>query len=621
MRSLLRWFKSSCFTLTLSMACFLAPAQVAQAVTIYVNNAIATGGNGSTWNTAFKYLQDALAYAGIATNNVTEIWVAKSLLTPPTPYRPDQTNASPAGSNVRSETFSLVSGVKVIGGAIAGEATLVNREKDGKNTILTGEIGNSSLLTDNSYHVVTTTGTTNPPMTPFNTFLDGFTVTSGYGQITGTSSSNGGAGIFCQNDGNARFVNCLITNNFAGVSLAQLTEEDVEALAPSSPHGAGVQANTCSPVFVGCTIKGNQPITNWYMYGGGFAAVNGGTPELIACTLQGNKATRGGGVAAKYGSGIIMTNCLIIQNTLVNTLNAGPFYYGGGVGTDRSSAAIFIKNCTFALNNAITDGGGYAQWDNSNSVSRVVYNCIFWQNTKATSTNNQIFLNTSGNALEVKWSDVQGGQAGITGGGSLTYADNQDVDPQFVDPDGFDNISGTLDDNFRLPYNSLCIDDGDKTLCPPDDYDINSNGNFTEETPDRDRLLRVRQNNVEQGAYESHQFNGCCGDANSNNVVDIDDLVLVITGWGNPSLGDVATSSNSCVSNGFTNMDDLVAVITHWGNCPNFTGPPVDGIPTSFQDCWNKCSASFEAGSSEWHECMDACILLLCRLGYTQYCP
>jgi hypothetical protein len=54
----------------------------------------------------------------------------------------------------------------------------------------------------------------------------------------------------------------------------------------------------------------------------------------------------------------------------------------------------------------------------------------------------------------------------------------------------------------------------------------------------------------------------CIGDANTNGVVDIDDLVLVITHWAQSGpIGDINT-------NGVVDIDDLVLVITHWGACP-----------------------------------------------------
>ena len=58
-------------------------------------------------------------------------------------------------------------------------------------------------------------------------------------------------------------------------------------------------------------------------------------------------------------------------------------------------------------------------------------------------------------------------------------------------------------------------------------------------------------------------FAMCAADATGNGVVNIDDLVLVITHWG-------ATGSDPADVNGdhVVNIDDLVAVITAWGNCP-----------------------------------------------------
>jgi hypothetical protein len=53
----------------------------------------------------------------------------------------------------------------------------------------------------------------------------------------------------------------------------------------------------------------------------------------------------------------------------------------------------------------------------------------------------------------------------------------------------------------------------------------------------------------------------CAADANHNNVVDIDDLVMVITTWG-------ATHGPSDINHdNIVNIDDLVMVITHWGPC------------------------------------------------------
>jgi hypothetical protein len=53
---------------------------------------------------------------------------------------------------------------------------------------------------------------------------------------------------------------------------------------------------------------------------------------------------------------------------------------------------------------------------------------------------------------------------GLTG--SLGGVGNIGADPLFVDADGEDNLSGTLDDNLRLQRTSPCIDAGDNAAVP-----------------------------------------------------------------------------------------------------------------------------------------------------------
>ena len=46
---------------------------------------------------------------------------------------------------------------------------------------------------------------------------------------------------------------------------------------------------------------------------------------------------------------------------------------------------------------------------------------------------------------------------------------NSDADPLFQDPDGADNVPGTLDDNFHLSQSSPCVDSGTPTNAPNHD--------------------------------------------------------------------------------------------------------------------------------------------------------
>ena len=160
----------------LGMGCAIAAGDV-----IYVDDDANVGGDGQTWETAYKYLQDALDDA--LTDD--QIWVAEGT------YKPDDDDANhPDGTGDREATFQLINGVGIYGGFAGsedpctfdlGELDFVTNE-----TILSGDLdGNDVDVNDpcdlqteptrgeNSYHVVTGS------YTDANTVLDGFTITGG----------------------------------------------------------------------------------------------------------------------------------------------------------------------------------------------------------------------------------------------------------------------------------------------------------------------------------------------------------------------------------------------------------------------------------------------------------
>ncbi|MCC7466842.1 MAG: hypothetical protein IT261_11255 [Saprospiraceae bacterium] len=104
----------------------------------YVNQAAAGANNGVSWSDAFTSLQAALSVAQYG----DQVWVAKGT------YLPTQ-------DNNREVSFNLPQGVKLYGGFAGTETALNQRNVQVNATILSGEIGDPAVWTDNVYHVLT----------------------------------------------------------------------------------------------------------------------------------------------------------------------------------------------------------------------------------------------------------------------------------------------------------------------------------------------------------------------------------------------------------------------------------------------------------------------------------
>ncbi|MHC4527469.1 MAG: hypothetical protein ACYS29_06295, partial [Planctomycetota bacterium] len=79
---------------------------------IYVDDDAPLGGDGNSWPTAYKYLQDAL-YRPPAGGD--QIWVAAGT------YKPDHDEGGNVTPRQRSETFQLINGVALYGGFAGNE--------------------------------------------------------------------------------------------------------------------------------------------------------------------------------------------------------------------------------------------------------------------------------------------------------------------------------------------------------------------------------------------------------------------------------------------------------------------------------------------------------------------
>jgi hypothetical protein len=89
----------------------------------------------------------------------------------------------------RDKSFLLVKDVKLCGGFAGTEAALADRDLTltGNKSILSGDLGTLNIITDNAYHVIVMLGTAGTAE------LNGFTVTGGYANRSGSLLVNGNA--------------------------------------------------------------------------------------------------------------------------------------------------------------------------------------------------------------------------------------------------------------------------------------------------------------------------------------------------------------------------------------------------------------------------------------------
>jgi len=299
---------------------------------IYVDDDAKGANNGLSWADAYMYLQDALADANSSAKTV-EIHVAQGI------YKPDQGANQALGD--RMATFQLIKGVSLRGGyAGTGAPDPNTRNINAYKTILSGDLADNDATTynppfplyyedpsrtDNSFRVVTVF------LADPNTLLDGFVVTAAY-EYPFEDAKFSGAGLYVGRDVNLTVQNCVFTANAA----------------------TGVLCNWVSnPTFKDCVFANNTASYE----GGGIFIRDGGSPHLIRCTFEDNRALDGGGLYNRNGC-LLLEDCTFIRNIAcgMRCANVG---YGGGLYSLSFLPGSKLNNCEFIANIASEGGGAY----------------------------------------------------------------------------------------------------------------------------------------------------------------------------------------------------------------------------------------------------------------------
>lgn len=457
-------------TLTSLCTALLASSGVAFGRTIYVDDDAAGAQNGTSWASAFRYLQDALAVASAE----DEIRVAQGT------YPPDRGGGNTAGD--RNATFRVPDGVAIKGGfAGVGAADPNLRDSTLFATVLTGDLaGNDdpndqNTLSDNSFHAVTAHGVSN------GTVLDGLVIAHGYADdqhgaalyneggslivrdctFRDNGAQDGDAGVY-NRKGNLRIEHCRFIHNGADEGTGALCnwEGSLEVIASefienwSSDAAAAVDNEKGQAVLFGCLFRANG--NDWRG-----TVWSSGKLSLLYCTFVDNDGCCGVGALKCIDGSATIAHCLFYRN---KGDRAGALSIAGG--------SVSLEQCTF-YGNVCTDGppGGVYCWPTSPSIGGIIpatslyaNTCIFWAN-RGEGPVRDYAAQISGdpNLITVEYCCVQGWTPDRGGIGNIG------VDPLFVAPDQNDfhlkSQAGHWDDASLAwvldNVTSPCIDAGD----------------------------------------------------------------------------------------------------------------------------------------------------------------
>jgi len=462
--------------LTLFIAAVLACAgsTEAQAKIIYVDDDAPAPGDGTSWTTAYRFLQDALADAAMAEESV-EIRVAQGT------YKPDRDQWMPDGSGDREVFFRLDTGMSLLGGYAGVTADDPNeRDVEAYRTVLSGDLaGNDPDVTDaalmrddplrqDNVRVIRVYGN--------GSYLDGCVITGGrsaFGALEIRGSVTVTHCTFSANCGNGGYPGCSGAVSLM-TSKADVVFEHCTFVRNAGHYGGAIDGSDL--VLANCLFAWN------YAWGFG-GAVSGGS--ITDCTFVENRARSGGAVnlsgsfstvctvarcvfrgnfATDYGAGAILcegnTNiedCLFVGNRAASYGGACHSQFGdvklvnsilvgnqagerGGAWSTREGSSLEIVNCTI-LENRAPEAAFLLVDRNSNPASSQVSvrDCVL--------SNGDHEISSNDSPVEIAFSCIapeivaQGEEDDwlVLGPG------NVDADPCFVDP-GYWDMNGTPDD-------------------------------------------------------------------------------------------------------------------------------------------------------------------------------
>ena len=354
-----------------------------------------------------------------------------------------------------------------------------------------------------------------------------------------------GGGIFCEQT-SPTIQLCIIVDNAAWggagifvtegspfIMFNQITHNE------ASGHGGGIfLSGHVNAIIDSCNVTNN--VATW---GGGMTCMDESDATILNCSFNENTTNNvGGGMFIRSSSSPIVLGCEFKDN--LQTLN--PLGSGGGVciyggGTTGGPCYPTFRLCVFERNTVNGDGGGMSAAYASHPK---IEDCYFRYNTAGRSGGGLACVAdedhqypSNADVLDVT---LEFNQAAEEGGGIHV----RNSDPIFVfvyvQFNSADNQGGGM--NFFESPNAYMQT---SFICG------NTNGQISGTFSDGG------------GNSISDSCGNCDGDVNSDGVVNVSDILMVVGTWG--PCGDPCPSDVN--NDGVVNVSDILLVVGNWGPC------------------------------------------------------
>jgi len=362
--------------------------------------------------------------------------------------------------------------------------------------------------------------------------VDGLTITNG-------SMNWGGGAIYCD-ESSPTITNCILVGNTSRSSIAY--------------GGGALLTDACSPVIANCLIAGN-----WGKRGGGIRCVGSGRPEIINCTITGNHAEQGGAIWCGPGSAATITNTILWENVA----DTGP-----QISLVGPAALLWVRYCDVEGGRADVHVEGVTRlvWGSGNLdadprlvagpsgtwTDEPVYDLLTRQTTLMDANAAWAENALLGKLLQP---DAEFYPQGLILANTATtitvWGDYSTL--------GLPEVPYQVHDNHFKPC-SPCIDAADNTAVPPAlTADLDGKPRFVDDPCTAD-IGNGTPPIADIGSYEYQA--DCPGDLNGDRVVDVCDLMILLSAYGVDDGGDL-----NC--DGVTDRADLGVLLAHWGEaCP-----------------------------------------------------